>query len=207
MPLGHLCSAVLMSGISSTNWLDTSCCIKDLVMLGSEFALDPFSWQIWRRGSSGFCLVFGSHRPIFCKGEKAPEGMPLFKRSATSVSRSWESWSSWWKMSSLNGWNGRIEGSNIWLGKLSCKSCRNGRISSSVINGPAWFLLQALANLVWRLSFRIRDVHFLRTSLKVSCVLGLAQFAELEFPAPSVLRGRKVLWPLGISEVTHQNWK
>ncbi len=158
-------------------------------MLGSEFALDQFSWQIWRRGSSGFCLVFGPHRPIGCNGEKAPEGMPSLRRSAMSVSGSGESWSSWWKTSSLKGWNGRMEGSNFWLGKHSCKSCRNGKSSSSVINGSAWLLAQAFANLVCRLSFRIRDVHLRRTSLKVSCVLGIVPFAELEFPAPSVIRG------------------
>ena len=44
-------------------------------------------------------------------------------------------------------------------------------------------------NLVWRWSWRIRDIHRFLTSLKVSSVLGAVQLAELKFAAQSVMRG------------------
>ena len=60
MPLGHLCSAVSISLISSTKTLSTSCLIKGHVRSGSVLALDQLLWQIWRSGSSALGFGLGS---------------------------------------------------------------------------------------------------------------------------------------------------
>lgn len=176
MPLSHLLSAVVMSGISSTRSLGTSCCINDRVRLGSELALDQLSRQTWRSGSSGLGLVLRSQRPRSCTGVKAPEGMPSLRRSAKS---------------SLNGWNGRTEASNFWSGKHSCKSCRIGSISSSVMNGSAWLLAQTFVNPECRLTSRILDVHLLRTFEGVMCFRDcLARWARVS----TTISDARTLW-------------
>ena len=48
---------------------------------------------------------------------------------------------------------------------------------------------QELITLVCKLECRIREIHRLRTALRVSWDKGIIQLAELSLPAPSVMRG------------------
>ena len=161
-------------------------------MAGSLVALVQLFWHIRRSGVSSFGWVFGSHKPTGCSGVKAPDGIPFCKREAMSASGSWDRVKRVWNSFKRKGWNlGIVE--SIWLeGKQDCKSCKKGRISSSVMKGFGWWLRHACTKWECKWLLRMRATHLFRTSLKISCGVGIVQFALL-LPAPSVIHGPRLM--------------
>ena len=92
----------------------------------------------------------------------------------------------------LAPYNGTQHGTTSTPPKLvqSGMSWINGVMSSSdIINGSDCWFLQDSAKRKWSCFRRIRLIHFWRIGCIVSAGRGIVQFAELQSPAPFVIRG------------------
>ena len=98
MPLGQRCSVPTMESICSTKLFSISCSIRALVFSDLSLALDQLPSQT-KSSCDGFEIFgLGSQRPTDCSGEKAPVGMPYFRRDAISESGSSDRSKREWKI-------------------------------------------------------------------------------------------------------------